>query len=73
MSIRPGLQMVASASAGSTDLTTSEGIRSYECGYQRASAAAIPFKHRRFMQGDELPLTRILGNSECMRTKEGRS
>src|SRR4051794_32778867 len=63
MSIRPALQVVARASAGSTDLTASAGTRSYESGYQRASAAAMPFEHRRFMQDSGLPLTRILGNS----------
>ena len=62
MSIRFALQVVARASAGSTDLTASDGTRSYECGHQRASAAAIPFKHRRFMQDSELPLTPLLGN-----------
>jgi hypothetical protein len=60
MSIRPALQVVARASAGSTDLTTSVGICSYECGYQRAGAAAIPFEHRRFMQDIELPLSNYL-------------
>src|SRR4051794_19747935 len=60
ISIRPVLQVVARVSAESTDLTSSEGISIQECGYQRASAAAMPFELRRFMQDSGLPLPGIL-------------
>jgi hypothetical protein len=63
ISIRPVLQGVARVSAESTNLTSSEGTSIQECGYQRTSAAAMPFKRHCFMQNSELPLTRILGNS----------
>ena len=67
ISIRPVLQVVARVSAESAYLPSSEGTSSQECGYHRTSAAAMPFEHRHFMQDNELPLTRILGNPAGMK------
>jgi hypothetical protein len=73
MSIQPVLQVVARLSALSDEHTCLEEQNTPDRRCLRAIVVAMLVEDPRFMQDSELPLTRILGNSECMRTKEGRS
>jgi hypothetical protein len=62
MSIRPALQAAASPSDGSIDLAGPEGRTLPRVGIVRLSWQPCPLKVPVFMQGDEFPPNRVLGN-----------